>query len=182
VFERFVAEKGSALRGFFRRMGADAAEAEDLAQEVFLKLYRTAASYRSRERFAAFFFRVARNAWIDRKRSGIARGAWDADRSAERLDALESSGEQPSERVEREEQGQRLLRALEDLPEGQRRAFELGVLQGLSYEDVSCALSIPPGTVKSRVFTAIRRMRAALGVGLPGASRAPEAPCTEVPR
>src|SRR6185503_19608856 len=53
------------LIAYFRQRGLSSGRAEDLAQEVFLKLYQSAARYQPEERFEAYCFRVARNAWID---------------------------------------------------------------------------------------------------------------------
>ena len=67
-FEDFVIRETPAFLAFFRRLGAQASEAEDLTQDLAFKLYRQAENYRAEGRFRAFAFRVARNLWIDRVR------------------------------------------------------------------------------------------------------------------
>lgn len=157
-FEGFVRAETGTFLAFFLRLGASRAEAEDLVQDVFLKLYQSADRYRERGAFSGFAFRVARNAWIDRRR---ALGARPPPEDAA-VDALARSSE-PGDALDREEFARRLRDALEELPEGQRRVFELGVVQELPYPEIADALAIPVGTVKSRMFHAVRRLRGLLG-------------------
>ena len=73
LFEEFVRLELPTFAGFFLRLGAGVHEAEDLVQELFLKLFHQAPHYRPQERFSAYAFRAARNAWIDRQRRRTAR-------------------------------------------------------------------------------------------------------------
>lgn len=159
-FEDFVRACAPSLAGFFLRLGAGRAEADDLVQEVFLKLFRNAPSYRPERRFVAYAFRVARNAWIDRTRRQAHRPQ--ADGAAELAAALGDAPD-PGAALERSEAAGLVHRALADLPEAQRLVFELGVMQERPYSEIAEALSIPVGTVKSRMFHAVRRLREALG-------------------
>jgi RNA polymerase sigma-70 factor (ECF subfamily) len=167
LLEAFVeAEAGSFLR-FFRRLGASLHEAEDLVQEVFLKLYRSAPTYDPRSAFGAFALRVARNAWIDRRRRRGVRPEGPA------LDELEgaagSSGAErfearsdPSHASERGEELERVARAMASLSAAHAEVIELAILQALPYAQIAQVLDIPVGTVKSRVFHAVRHLRAQL--------------------
>ena len=163
LFEAFVAGETGTFLGFFRRLGVGAAEAEDLVQDVFLKLFRQADNYQPNGRFQAFAFRIARNAWIDRSR-----------KAAHRPRRIEGSGEDgddfaglqlcsdealPSQLAERAEEAGRVELALVQLSEGQRLVFELGVVQELPYSEIAQALEIPEGTVKSRMFHAVRKLK-----------------------
>src|SRR5205085_9594441 len=65
AFDRLVARFLRPLVAFFHRLGADLSTAEDCAQEVFVKLFRTRAAYEPRARFTTFLFAVARHHWID---------------------------------------------------------------------------------------------------------------------
>jgi RNA polymerase sigma-70 factor (ECF subfamily) len=168
-FEALVRARAPRLVGFFRRLGAGRAEAEDLTQDVFLKLYRNAARYRPQGTVQAYCLRVAHNAWIDRRRRLAARPEAGPLPVADGADgpgtALEPSSREasPGEALEAGDEGERLARAVAALPEGQAEVFELAVVQGLAYADVAAALEIPVGTVKSRVHHAVQRLRAALG-------------------
>jgi RNA polymerase sigma-70 factor (ECF subfamily) len=167
LFEEFVRTEAGTLVGFFRRLGAGPSEAEDLTQEVFLKLFQSARTYQPQRAFGAFALRVARNAWIDHRRRGAVRptagsaeGEDDEDR--DRLARLASAEASPDARAERRDELLLLAAAVRQLPERHLAAFELAVVQGLPYAEISELLDIPVGTVKSRVFNAVRRVRAAL--------------------
>jgi RNA polymerase sigma-70 factor, ECF subfamily len=168
-FEDFVRRSTPQFLGFFRRLGADEPEAEDLIQETFLKLFQSARTYRPDGRFAPFAFRIARNAWIDRRRrSAVQARAAGGEESEAALPGVERAAvdrsPSPGEALEEREEVARLREALATLPEHQRLVFELGVVQGLPYAEISAALEIPEGTVKSRMFHAVRRLRELLWV------------------
>lgn len=160
AFETFVTQASATFLGFFRRLGAQPGEAEDLTQELFLKLLRAAAWYRSEGRFPAFCFRIARNLWIDHERRRAARPLQRPGESEEeQWPDLDSAAERPWERLEQAEQGQRLLRALQQLSPAQRMAFELAIVQERPYAEIAQILGIPVGTVKSRVFYCLKELR-----------------------
>ena len=165
-FERFVAAEAARFVAFFVRLGASPEEAEDLCQDVFLKIFRSAESYEPRSQFTAFAMRIAKNAWIDRHRRRGAR----VDSVGAVLDGepeLPPEGpdgrDEPSRGLEVQEDVERLQAALGTLPEGQRAVFELAVMQELPYAEIASLLDVPVGTVKSRVFHAVRRLRALMG-------------------
>lgn len=169
-FEAFVSASAPTFLAFFDRHGAGAAEAEDLTQDVFLKLFRNATHYQPQGRFAAYAFRVARNAWVDqaRRRGGALESfrPADADDDAESSPASTSSTgpeADPGRRLARREETERLLDALRGLPDSQRTVFELGVIEELPYAVIAESLEVPVGTVKSRMFHAVRKLRALLG-------------------
>lgn len=164
-FEAFVAEWTGRLLGFFRRLGAGRSEAEDLTQDVFLKVYRSTPTYEARSAFGAYVLRVARNAWIDRHRRQAARpGTTGTDtRDGEHARELpDPRAEDPTTRAETGEESARLRAALARLPATHADVFELAVLQERPYAEIAELLHIPVGTVKSRVFHALRKLRAEL--------------------
>ncbi|HVS20153.1 MAG TPA: RNA polymerase sigma factor [Planctomycetota bacterium] len=166
-FEAFVADWSGRLVGFFRRLGAGRSEAEDLTQDVFLKVYRSTSTYQARSALGSYVLRVARNAWIDRRRRQAARpasGGLDSARDGEVARELrDPHAEDPTRRVEVREAAARLRAALARLPSTHSEVFELAVLQERPYAEISELLGIPVGTVKSRVFHALRKLRAELG-------------------
>jgi len=179
LFAEFVLVETPALLGFFRRLGAGMEEAEDLTQELFVRLYRLASQYKASERFEPLCFRVARNAWIDAERRRSARPRAALGPEMDNLDERESDGQSPLRAAAGSETSARLERAVASLPEGQRLVFELGLVQELAYPDVAAALGIPVGTVKSRMFHALRRLRVLLGDTLDGADGGPSERQTE---
>ena len=160
-FDRFVHTETATFLGYFRRLGASADDAEDLTQELFLRLVRFAARYRPGQRFDAFCFRVARNAWIDFERRRAVRPKPAAGGTED------EHGPRPEDRVARPadvgpeitEEAAKLLRGLAQLSPGHREVFELAVVQERPYPEVAELLGIPVGTVKSRMFHAARKLR-----------------------
>lgn len=153
----------STFLGFYRRLGVEPSEAEDLVQEVFMKLFRYADSYQPTGRFEAYAFRIARNAWIDRSRRAALRPTRTEDvmRDGELVPAMDtaSSEEPPLSKIVQREEATRVESALLHLSDAHRLVFELGVIQELPYGEISTVLEIPEGTVKSRMFHAVRRLR-----------------------
>ena len=175
-FEDFVRSHSRLLVAWFRRQGAGLHRAEDLCQDVMIKLHQHAPRYRPQERFAAYLFRVARNVWIDDRRrlgarpTGISLDQGDEEGtrrgdflSPEKVLRGPTATREPVENASLREGDERLRAALDDLSENHRTVFELGALEGLNYAEVSEILEIPVGTVKSRMFYAVRHLRAALG-------------------
>lgn len=172
-FEVYVTSETGRFLGFFSRLGASRSEADDLVQETFLKLFRLAsqhaagADYAAQGRFEAYAFRVARNVWIDRSRRRAAEpghSAQDATELAISTDARRETAAPttPEAKLETEEESARVREAVMALPETHRLVFELGVVQELPYSEIADALDIPVGTVKSRMFHAVKRVRTAL--------------------
>ena len=163
-FEAFVPEGLASLTGFFRRQGAGAAEAEDLSQEVLMRMVQRIDKYESQERFAAYVFRVARNAWIDSRRRRAARPqpirleTEDGEDGIFKIDPIDP-GAGPAHYMEVADEANRVAAALRNLSQSHREVFELGVLQELPYVEISALLDVPVGTVKSRMFHAMRTLR-----------------------
>ena len=178
-FEEFVTAETHTFLGFFARLGATRSECEDLVQETFLKLFRTAAQthpgthYDAQGQFTAYAFRVARNVWIDRSRKRLSAprvfsaDAWSRDDapadafSEDRRRESAASG-RPESSIEQAEESSKVERAVAELNEAHRLVFELGVVQELPYSDIARSLDIPVGTVKSRMFNAVRKVRDSL--------------------
>jgi len=142
---------------FFLRMGVQY-DAEDLAQQTFLRLYRYRYRYQPRAKVSTFLFLLARQVWIDELRKRTRRK-----RLADAL-ALETQGEMaPSvaEEVSARDTTD-VQQALARLPESMRIVVELGVYQELSYSEIAEILGIPEGTVKSRMFNALAQLRTIL--------------------
>lgn len=161
-FEEFVRAWTRNLTAFFCRQGAALGHAEDLTQETFLKLYKSAGRYRARERFTAYCFRTARNVWIDECR----RSATRAEQAPAREMALApveiiAVQHDPCAGLIFAEEERDLRALLDGLPPGQRRVLELALLAELGYAEIAALLAIPIGTVKSRMFHALRRLRGA---------------------
>jgi RNA polymerase sigma-70 factor (ECF subfamily) len=140
------------------RFVSDAAEAEDVAQEAFLKAYRALASFRGDSAFYTWLYRIAintaKNALVSNRRRPV---DFDLDlQDPEQYDrhARLKEGDTPEGVLLTEEIRNVVERAMEQLPEDLRTAIILRELEGLSYEEIAEAMDCPVGTVRSRIFRA----------------------------
>lgn len=154
---------------YVRGWVGDADEADDLAQDVFLRAMVALPGYRPTSApFLAWLMRIARNRALDRLRAARRRPLLSLDDQAASglLESLEPAAtspvSQPAEHVARVELRQRLLAALEQLPADQRVAVVLVDIEGLTYDEAAAMTAVPPGTLKSRISRGRARLRALL--------------------
>jgi len=154
------------LINFFFHFSWDKHVSEECTQEVFLKLYRTLDTYEPQAKFTTFLFKVAKNLWIDKLRAGAADPkpvsletpvAFGEERSLK--DRVPARADTPVEILEKKETEAALRRAIDALPEEQRLVVVLSELQGLKYQEIGEILGVPVGTVKSRMFAAVEKLR-----------------------
>ena len=134
-----------------RRRLLDRGRAEDAMQETFAAVWRSARTYRpERGPGAPWLYMVARNAIVDQTRLRVEPAA----------DAPDTPSNQPgpAEHAESEWLSRRVHRALEALPERERRVIELAYWRGLSQSEIASSLNIPLGTVKTRTRSALSRL------------------------
>ncbi|AGI91524.1 sigma-70 family RNA polymerase sigma factor [Streptomyces albidoflavus] len=148
--------------GLVRRVLRDPAQSEEVAQEVLVEVWRTAARYRpAKGTVMTWVMTLAHRRAVDRVRS--AQAAADREERAALLDrtpAFDEVAEQVETRLERE-QVRRCLRTLTEL---QRESVSLAYYRGLAYREVAELLSVPLGTVKTRLRDGLIRLRDCLGV------------------
>ena len=148
------------LTSYYKHLLWDTPSAEDGAHDVLLKVFRFLVRYQSRARFTTFLFSVARNHGIDRIRSRRSRPRETSiDECESGVDRLEGRAPAPDEIASAREQEERLKTAIESLPASQRIVIRLAALEGLAHRRIAKRLSIPVGTVKSRIHTALGRVR-----------------------
>ena len=137
----------------------DRQEAQEVAQEVFLKLARRCQAQDRPTEWGAWLTRVTLNACRDRRRSG-----WWQRRSQviEDVEVVDSEPTPEREAISREER-ERIWGAFRQLPRRQREVLVLRHLEGWSTEDVALALGVTAGSVKRHLFRAIQRLRKVLG-------------------
>jgi RNA polymerase sigma-70 factor, ECF subfamily len=146
----------------------DREEAWDVAQEAFIRAYQALPSFRGQSAFYTWLYRIVMNVAADRARARGARGrAFGTERVPEEdwervLPDQGREDESPDAVAARHEQRQKIMRALDTLPEHHRRIVVLSDLEGLSYREIADTLEIPMGTVMSRLHNARKRLREAL--------------------
>jgi RNA polymerase sigma-70 factor (ECF subfamily) len=145
--------------GMVLRLVRDAAVAEDITMEVFMQIWRTATSYdTSRGSVNAWLITVARSRAIDWIRSSTAR----FDQHKQPLDAGPEPTDHhatPEASVLDKDRAAFVRQALAGLPPEQRQLIELSYFSGLSQTEMAAQLSLPLGTVKSRVRIGMTRLR-----------------------
>lgn len=137
----------------------DPADAEDVAQEAFIKAYRALPQFRGDSAFYTWLYRIAintaKNALLSRDRNPV---EFDLDmQNIEESSAMQgrlADPETPESLLATEEIRETVSRAIAALPEDLRTAIVLRELEGLSYEDIAAAMDCPVGTVRSRIYRA----------------------------
>ena len=172
-FELLLRKYRTPVVNFLYRMVRDAAAAEDLAQEVFLRVYRARGQYLPRAKFTTWMFRIATNLAFNALRDGRYRQLEvSIDRSAvDRLGdgeseqpALEIADRQPSIELEliRRDRAELIRRAVESLPEKQRAAVLLHKYQEMDYDEIARVLGCSESALKSLLFRAYETLRVEL--------------------
>ena len=158
AFDMLVRKYQHRVLKLVSRFVSDAAEAEDVAQEAFLKAYRALASFRGDSAFYTWLYRIAintaKNALVSNRRRPV---DFDLDlQDPEQYDrhARLKEGDTPEGVLLTEEIRSVVEKAMEQLPEDLRTAIVLRELEGLSYEEIAEAMDCPVGTVRSRIFRA----------------------------
>lgn len=163
LIERAKRGDGSAVRALYethaprvyavvRRLAGDDAQAEDWAQEAWIRALRALPTFRHESRFSTWLHRIAVNCALHGKRTGERRS------KRERVApiALERTAPAPSLLK------LRLERALEALPPGMRQVLVLHDVEGFTHEEIADLLGVTEGTSKSQLFKARARMRSLL--------------------
>jgi RNA polymerase sigma-70 factor (ECF subfamily) len=144
----------------------DQEEALDVAQEAFVKAFRSLPKFKGESAFYTWLFRITMNVALDRKRQRAARarslGTEDVPPEEWERTAVATDTSPDDEAVSAQRRA-RIGRALESLPEHHRSIIILSDIEGLSYREIAEVLAIPMGTVMSRLHNARKRLREALG-------------------
>ena len=152
AFGELVRRHGSAVRGLLRRMGAQAAEADDTAQDAFLAAFERIAEFRGEGTFAGWVKKIAARQYLRRLQREKRLTAFAAADVEEEADA---SGGDADHRIDLDE-------ALKVLSAAERVCVSMCYGAGLSHGEAAEALNLPLGTVKSHVKRGLEKLRARL--------------------
>ena len=163
VYERYNA----AVLSYLYRMLGNVEDVESIGQEVFLRAFRFAPTYRYPEKLSTWLFTITRNLAINnarrRKRSPV-RNVTELN-----LEGVEVSSDpyqvatRATDNVEKQEEIARVLKALEDLPTDQKEVIVLGVFQDLSYAQMEAITGTKAVTLRSRMFHGLRKLAKMVG-------------------
>jgi RNA polymerase sigma-70 factor (ECF subfamily) len=170
AFERLVARYEKPIWNFIRRFVHDAATAEDLLQEVFLRVVKSADEWRGAAKFSTWLYTIARNLTVDHARRSVHRNAasLDADRNVggdspmTLYDRIASPDRRADELTWDHETKRRIDEAVAALPADQREVFLMREVMEMPFAEIAAAVGASEPTVKSRMRYALEKLRAAL--------------------
>ena len=157
-FERLVRDFGDRIFRFVKRLAGEAA-ADDLTQEVFVRVHRSIEAYRPEGRFESWLFTIANNLCIDHAR-------WRRDHPTMAIQEIAAYGaaraREPIDELEDAETRAALLKAVERLPFEQRQVFLLREEAGLSFKEIAEMTGCPLNTALGRMHYAMESLRKSL--------------------
>jgi RNA polymerase sigma factor (sigma-70 family) len=143
------------LKGYLRRRGSDVGQAEELVQEIMLTVWRKAGLYdRKQANVSTWIFTIARNRRIDALRRER-RPDFDPNDPA----FVPDSEPSPDDALAAKQDGAMLRRAIDDIPDEQRKLLHLAFYEDKSHNTIADELGLPLGTVKSRIRLALAKVR-----------------------
>ncbi len=162
LFETLVREHQGRVYGLALRMVSEPMDAEDCAQEAFLKAFRSLAGFRFESSFSSWLYRLTSNVCLDflraRRRRAETSLTADDDDGDELALPIPDPADGPEALAEKAELRGQVRSALAKLPDDSRQVLLLRELCGLSYDEIADETGLELGTVKSRIFRARRRL------------------------
>ncbi|GJM21925.1 MAG: RNA polymerase sigma factor [Planctomycetota bacterium] len=164
AFDDLVRRYQARVRGTVARILGDRSHADDLAQEVFLRLYRARHRYQPRARFETYLHRITFNLCLNhadssRRRRALSLDAHRDEDGPDKLELLDPSGRLPLLDLEAGERAKLLRAALEDLPDTQRRALVLSRFENLPQVEIAKVMGLTEQAVKSLLWRARENLR-----------------------
>jgi RNA polymerase sigma-70 factor (ECF subfamily) len=169
AFEILYERYHSAVLSYLYRMLGNVEDVESIGQEVFLRAFRFAPTYRYPQKFSTWLFTITRNLAINhsrrRKRSPV-RNITELN-----LEGVDISGDpyqvasRATDDLEKQEEIARVLKALDDLPTDQKEVIVLGVFQDMSYAQMEEITGTKAVTLRSRMFHGLKKLASLIGRG-----------------
>ncbi len=153
AFIELMARYKRPILQFVYRILNDAHEAEDVAQDVFLRVHQNLARFNPRARLSTWIFQIARNAALDRTRR---KKFQSLENAAEKVPTI---GKTPADDLQSLELGRQIAAAVAELPEDQRAALVLAEYENLSYSDIAAVLKTSVKSVELRLYRARQFLR-----------------------
>jgi len=169
-FEILVRRHQSSVLNFIYRFIGDRIEAEDLAQEVFLRVWQSAATYKHTAKFTTWIYRIAANLCINKQRSDRIRRLFTVPPSRKEEEDLENElsadhatkSPSPEDLLLVAERKRQILNAIQQLPANQRVALVLKRYEGLSYKEIAKIIGCSVSAVDSLMVRAKRNLHGKL--------------------
>ena len=164
AFEELVTRHQYAVVGTVAKMLGNPSEAEDIAQQVFLRLWKSASRYKPTAKFTTYLFTITRNLVFNETRRKSRRGEQSLDEQTEdwHQQFQEEGHNRPDEQVLQAELQGAVDQAIRGLPDKQRMAVVLRRYEKMPYEEIASVLGISVSAVKSQLFRARTSLRESL--------------------
>jgi RNA polymerase sigma-70 factor, ECF subfamily len=163
LYERY----SQAVLSYLYRMLGNVEDVESIGQEVFLRAFKFAATYRYPQKFSTWLFTIARNLAINqaqrRKRSPVKTATQLNMEDLEMNSDATAVAERVEDDLEKREQIVRVLQAMDGLPSDQKEVIVLGIFQDLSYAQMEEITGAKAVTLRSRMFHGLRKLAAMMG-------------------
>jgi RNA polymerase sigma-70 factor, ECF subfamily len=171
AYALLVRRHKTGLYNFALRQLRSGSEAEEVVQDAFVRVLQNATEFKHAARFSTWLYTIARNLCIDHMRRGALRRHPSLDEGDPTADGDGASlGERTADRhanVERAavsiEIRERVVAAIEELPEEQREVFLMREVASLPFREIAAIVGVPENTIKSRMRYALERLQTALG-------------------
>jgi RNA polymerase sigma-70 factor (ECF subfamily) len=174
-FRQLFSEYQARMINFCFRFCSDRELAEDLAQEVFIRVYRAAKRYQPTARFSTWIYRIAVNVCLNETRKlkkRYLKQSLDRPEAGEQNDRLpeypDESRLAADEMMVAGQRDERIKKALQDLPEQQRIAVLLRIYDEFSYSEIAGQMSVSEGKVKTLIFRGRQKLKQTLKHSLKG--------------
>lgn len=159
---------------FFQRRCFAQEEAQDLAQETFVRVHRNLAGFRGEAQMRTWLFRIAGNVWLNeiRRRSTEKRSGWEiplesAPDHGQALYEVAAGAPQPLQTLLQDERRRALYAAFSELPPQMRRCVELRIGQDLKLREIANLMQVSIETVKAHIYQARQRLKSQLASHFP---------------
>jgi len=165
AFEQLVAKHQQAVIGTIGKMTNHSPETEDIAQQVFLRLWKAASRYKPKAKFTTYLFTITRNLVFNDTRKKTRRRELSIDTDEQNWHdsiADPSSSSRPDQSLAEDELRLQVDKAVADLPETQRLAVILRRYEQMSYDEIAEVLDTSVSAVKSQLFRARKSLRDSL--------------------
>lgn len=165
AFEQLVAKHQQAVIGTIGKMTNHSPETEDIAQQVFLRLWKSASRYKPKAKFTTYLFTITRNLVFNDTRKKTRRRELSIDTNEQNWHnsiADPSSSSRPDQSLAEDELRLQVDQAVADLPETQRLAVILRRYEQMSYDEIAEVLDTSVSAVKSQLFRARKSLRDSL--------------------
>lgn len=164
AFEELIERHQNAVIGTVAKMLGNASDAEDIAQQVFIRLWKSAPRYQPKAKFTTFLFTIARNLVFNESRKRSRKKEYSINEREDdfHLQTPDPQTASPDDGMLQKELQAAVDQAIATLPEKQRLAVILRRYEGMPYEEIARVLELSVSAVKSQLFRARHTLRESL--------------------